>query len=110
MSRRNAEPVKITFINTEYVETDATSFKSVVQKLTGKDSTIATEPKSGRVGSKVGMSRGGTGELVRVCREGCRSRILIGCSRSSRLWTTSIGFVRTEFNRIVHVLLLLLIV
>lgn len=60
MSRRNAEPVKITFISTEYVETDATSFKSVVQKLTGKDSTIAAEPKSGRVRSKVG-STGGTG-------------------------------------------------
>lgn len=61
MSRRNAEPVKITFINTQYVETDATSFKSVVQKLTGKDSTIAAEPKLVRVRSKVGMSRGGTG-------------------------------------------------
>lgn len=31
-------PVKIVIINTQYVETDATSFKSVVQKLTGKDS------------------------------------------------------------------------
>lgn len=33
-------PVKIVIINTQYVETDATSFKSVVQKLTGKDSDI----------------------------------------------------------------------
>ncbi|KAL7186082.1 hypothetical protein ACSBR2_027941 [Camellia fascicularis] len=32
--------VKIVIINTEYVETDATSFKSVVQRLTGKDSTV----------------------------------------------------------------------
>ncbi|KAK7401702.1 hypothetical protein VNO78_13385 [Psophocarpus tetragonolobus] len=31
-------PVKVVIINTQYVETDATSFKSVVQKLTGKDS------------------------------------------------------------------------
>ncbi|KAI8557974.1 hypothetical protein RHMOL_Rhmol04G0052600 [Rhododendron molle] len=62
MSRSNAEPVKITFINTEYVETDATSFKSVVQKLTGKDSTVAAEPKSGRARSKVGT--GGTGGVV----------------------------------------------
>ncbi|KAG4957893.1 hypothetical protein JHK85_044273 [Glycine max] len=33
-------PVKVVIINTQYVETDATSFKSVVQKLTGKDSDI----------------------------------------------------------------------
>ncbi|KAE9585094.1 hypothetical protein Lal_00018284 [Lupinus albus] len=32
------KPVKVVIINTQYVETDATSFKSVVQKLTGKDS------------------------------------------------------------------------
>lgn len=36
---------RIVIINTEYVETDAVSFKSVVQKLTGKDddhsSTVA---------------------------------------------------------------------
>ncbi|KAI3809650.1 hypothetical protein L1987_19247 [Smallanthus sonchifolius] len=38
MSRsRRREPVKVVFINTEYVETDAMSFKSVVQRLTGKD-------------------------------------------------------------------------
>ncbi|KAK7257091.1 hypothetical protein RIF29_30816 [Crotalaria pallida] len=30
------KPVKIVIINTQYVETDAMSFKSVVQKLTGK--------------------------------------------------------------------------
>jgi len=35
--------VKIVIINTQYVETDATSFKSVVQKLTGKDSDAAAE-------------------------------------------------------------------
>ncbi|CAL0333691.1 unnamed protein product [Lupinus luteus] len=32
------KPVKIVIINTQYVETDATNFKSVVQKLTGKHS------------------------------------------------------------------------
>ncbi|GAU37555.1 hypothetical protein TSUD_54620 [Trifolium subterraneum] len=37
-SSRVMNPVKIVIINTQYVETDATSFKSVVQKLTGKDS------------------------------------------------------------------------
>lgn len=36
----NREPVKVVIINTQYVETDATSFKSVVQKLTGKDSEV----------------------------------------------------------------------
>ncbi|RYQ96178.1 hypothetical protein Ahy_B08g091768 [Arachis hypogaea] len=35
----NKGPVKVVIINTQYVETDATSFKSVVQKLTGKDSS-----------------------------------------------------------------------
>ncbi|KAL9145652.1 hypothetical protein ABFS82_13G058900 [Erythranthe guttata] len=34
-------PVKVVIINTQYVETDAVSFKSVVQSLTGKDSTVA---------------------------------------------------------------------
>ncbi|KAG6395606.1 hypothetical protein SASPL_141729 [Salvia splendens] len=33
--------VKVVIINTEYVETDAVSFKSVVQRLTGKDATVA---------------------------------------------------------------------
>ncbi|XVF79289.1 hypothetical protein PTKIN_Ptkin14bG0209500 [Pterospermum kingtungense] len=32
------EPMKVVIINTKYVETDVTSFKSVVQELTGKDS------------------------------------------------------------------------
>lgn len=37
-------PLKIVIINTQYVETDAVSFKSVVQNLTGKDSNVpATE-------------------------------------------------------------------
>ncbi|KAH7842441.1 hypothetical protein Vadar_005327 [Vaccinium darrowii] len=63
--RRNAEPVKITFINTQYVETDATSFKSLVQRLTGKDSTVAIEPKAaaGRVKSRAEMNTGGNGAV-----------------------------------------------
>ncbi|CAL5185372.1 unnamed protein product [Lathyrus oleraceus] len=35
----NKKPVKIVIITTQYVETDAMSFKSVVQKLTGKYSS-----------------------------------------------------------------------
>ncbi|XP_031285697.1 VQ motif-containing protein 1-like [Pistacia vera] len=38
------KPVKIVLINTQYVETDETSFKSVVQSLTGKDSRVEAEP------------------------------------------------------------------
>lgn len=44
----NGEPVKVVIINTEYVQTDAVSFKSVVQKLTGKDSTVAADAQKQR--------------------------------------------------------------
>ncbi|KAL7087402.1 hypothetical protein ACP275_13G066500 [Erythranthe tilingii] len=43
MMKREQLPVKVVIINTEYVETDAESFKSVVQRLTGKHSTLAAE-------------------------------------------------------------------
>ncbi|KAL4280725.1 hypothetical protein GQ457_03G035500 [Hibiscus cannabinus] len=35
------EDVKVVLIDTQYVETDPLSFKSVVQKLTGKDCCVA---------------------------------------------------------------------
>ncbi|XP_022777273.1 VQ motif-containing protein 10-like [Durio zibethinus] len=35
------EDVKVVLIDTQYVETDPVSFKSVVQRLTGKDCNIA---------------------------------------------------------------------
>lgn len=38
------EPMKVVFINTQYVETDARSFKTVVQELTGKDAIVAPGP------------------------------------------------------------------
>ncbi|XP_061354841.1 VQ motif-containing protein 1-like [Gastrolobium bilobum] len=44
----NRGPVKIVIINTQYVETDATSFKSVVQKLTGKDSDPLASEAEGK--------------------------------------------------------------
>lgn len=47
------EPVKVVIINTEYVQTDASSFKSVVQKLTGEDSA----PSGNRDELKMGFSR-----------------------------------------------------
>ena len=39
MSSGYREPVKVVTIKIHYVETDALCFKSVAQKLTGKDST-----------------------------------------------------------------------
>lgn len=48
MSRSGREPVKVVIINTEYVETDAGSFKSVVQKLTGKDAIVAGSSSSSK--------------------------------------------------------------
>ncbi|KAL1537990.1 VQ motif-containing protein 10-like [Salvia divinorum] len=44
--------VKVVIINTEYVETDAVSFKSVVQRLTGKDATVAAERRQSQPGSE----------------------------------------------------------
>ncbi|KAL6529767.1 hypothetical protein OROGR_015390 [Orobanche gracilis] len=41
MGSGRRDHVKVVIINTQYVETDAVSFKSVVQSLTGKNSTAA---------------------------------------------------------------------
>ncbi|KAK2642849.1 hypothetical protein Ddye_024612 [Dipteronia dyeriana] len=41
MSSNKREAVKVVIMDTQYVQTDSTSFKSVVQKLTGKDSCVA---------------------------------------------------------------------
>ncbi|KAG6397878.1 hypothetical protein SASPL_139328 [Salvia splendens] len=46
--------VKVVIINTEYVETDAVSFKSVVQRLTGKDATVA-ESRPGNEAAATGF-------------------------------------------------------
>uniref|UniRef100_A0A7N0RE87 VQ domain-containing protein n=1 Tax=Kalanchoe fedtschenkoi TaxID=63787 RepID=A0A7N0RE87_KALFE len=37
--QRDHQQLKVTFIETHYIQTDAESFKSVVQTLTGKDSS-----------------------------------------------------------------------
>ncbi|KAI8524369.1 hypothetical protein RHMOL_Rhmol13G0145300 [Rhododendron molle] len=39
-------PVKVVHIDTQYVETDPLSFKSVVQSLTGMNSTVALMEES----------------------------------------------------------------
>ncbi|XP_047963548.1 VQ motif-containing protein 1-like [Salvia hispanica] len=46
--------VRVVIINTEYVETDAVSFKSVVQRLTGKDAAAAAESRPG-IGNEAGF-------------------------------------------------------
>jgi len=46
------KPVKIVIVTTEYVETDAMSFKSVVQKLTGKHSSDRSVDDDARDGRK----------------------------------------------------------
>ncbi|KAK9690586.1 hypothetical protein RND81_09G139100 [Saponaria officinalis] len=42
--RGENKAIKVVHIKTQYVETDAVSFKSVVQNLTGKYSTIPESP------------------------------------------------------------------
>lgn len=49
------EPVRVVIINTQYVETDVRSFKSVVQEFTGKDS--APPGNSDHKHLKRGLSR-----------------------------------------------------
>lgn len=44
MSAVRSEPMKVVFINTQYVQTDARSFKTVVQELTGKNAVVADGP------------------------------------------------------------------
>ncbi|KAF7120271.1 hypothetical protein RHSIM_Rhsim13G0113700 [Rhododendron simsii] len=39
-------PVKVVYIDTQYVETDPLSFKSVVQSLTGMNSTVTLMEES----------------------------------------------------------------
>ncbi|KAJ1264183.1 hypothetical protein BS78_09G243200 [Paspalum vaginatum] len=65
MSSREDEnankPVTVKIIETVYVEADtAADFKSVVQRLTGKDAVVQPEQTSwtGQGGSKEGASRG----------------------------------------------------
>lgn len=47
----NPEAVKVVLIDTRYIKTDPTSFKSVVQKLTGKDSCVGWIDKSSFTGA-----------------------------------------------------------
>ncbi|XP_023917435.1 VQ motif-containing protein 10 [Quercus suber] len=52
MAYTSRDAVKVVLINTQYVETDTTSFKSVVQSLTGKDSCVEWIEKSSYAAGK----------------------------------------------------------
>ncbi|XP_010540123.1 PREDICTED: VQ motif-containing protein 10 [Tarenaya hassleriana] len=56
---KKSEPMKVVFINTQYVETDARSFKTVVQHLTGKDATVPGETSDYSAASASGRSSSG---------------------------------------------------
>ncbi|PIN06393.1 hypothetical protein CDL12_19883 [Handroanthus impetiginosus] len=51
--------VKVVIIDTQYVETDAGSFKSVVQSLTGKESKAAAAEKQPKFQSRNEVSKKG---------------------------------------------------
>ncbi|KVI10569.1 VQ motif-containing protein 10 [Cynara cardunculus var. scolymus] len=53
--------VKVVIINTEYIQTDAMSFKSVVQRLTGKDSPPPSSPTNDELSHGGGCDGGGGG-------------------------------------------------
>ncbi|KAK6947183.1 VQ protein [Dillenia turbinata] len=58
------EPMKVVFINTVHVETDANSFKFVVQKLTGKDAPVSPHASSSNKISKGKMERSNQGKQL----------------------------------------------
>ena len=59
MGSPNREAVKVVVIETQYVKTDTTSFKSVVQSLTGKDACV----------SFIGRGNGGGGSCSKYKRK-----------------------------------------
>ncbi|XVF25464.1 hypothetical protein REPUB_Repub13aG0214500 [Reevesia pubescens] len=58
------EDVKVVLIDTQYVETDPLSFKSVVQRLTGKDCCVSWIEESSFSGKKTGTKVAGKVELA----------------------------------------------
>lgn len=67
------EPMKVVFINTQYVETDARSFKNVVQELTGKDAIVAAGPFESHSGYDGGSKSGQ--DTRRLCGGGGRGGV-----------------------------------
>lgn len=58
--------MKVVIINTQYVETDSGSFKSVVQRLTGKDAVVQVHQQPPAVVAESEKQMSGTGELART--------------------------------------------
>ncbi|KAL1219122.1 VQ motif-containing protein 10 [Cardamine amara subsp. amara] len=63
-----SEPMKVVFISTQYVETDARSFKNVVQELTGKNAIVAAGPFDSPSSSD-GPYYGGGSKIVEDTRQ-----------------------------------------
>lgn len=64
--RGGRHPVKVKIIMTQFVQTDAQSFKSVVQKLTGRDSSIAPAAAAMIAPPLLGESFGNGGKKVLI--------------------------------------------
>ncbi|XP_031092230.1 VQ motif-containing protein 10-like [Ipomoea triloba] len=65
----NGYAVKVVIINTEYIETDARSFKAVVQRLTGKESNVAAAAKAGFNGQRKVNSGGGISTAAKTSHQ-----------------------------------------
>lgn len=57
MARSNPVAVKVVLIDTQYIQTDPSSFKSVVQSLTGKDSCVSWIARSSFTGDDAKRKR-----------------------------------------------------
>lgn len=66
--QKGREGIKVVIINTQYVQTDPKSFKSVVQKLTGKDSKVPGSPDAENCTVGTGGARPGVGDHVTMSR------------------------------------------
>ncbi|KAJ8633338.1 hypothetical protein MRB53_026674 [Persea americana] len=64
--RGGSHPVKVKIIMTQFVQTDAQSFKSVVQRLTGRDTSIAPAAAAMTAPPRLGESFGDGGKKVLI--------------------------------------------
>ncbi|KAI3414843.1 uncharacterized protein J3R85_015752 [Psidium guajava] len=61
--QKGKEVMKVVIIDTQYVQTDPKSFKSVVQKFTGKDSKVPGSPDAKNSTTGTGGARSGAGDF-----------------------------------------------
>ncbi|KAJ7948866.1 VQ motif containing protein [Quillaja saponaria] len=85
MSSGYKQPVKVVIINTHYVETDAVSFKAVVQKLTGKDSDIDYELFEAAAAGGGELAKNNNMRVKEKKKKKKRDRDEVSCRRSSIL-------------------------